>query len=139
MWSTAGRALCVLCSYMGFVMKSILPKARYPSACRSPARSGLAVPACSASIQRDRGRQRTNKHSWHCKQAGCAHSTRCEAPHLFLLLEHLGAAGGVQSISVPYTFLNVFISMCRLHLKEKNLDLCHTLSRNSGKGNGIVK
>lgn len=44
-WSAAGRALCVLCSYMGFVMKSILPKARYPSACRSPASSGLAVPA----------------------------------------------------------------------------------------------
>lgn len=93
---------------MGFVMKSILPKACYPSACRSPARSGLAVAAHSGSIQSDRGswgRQCTNKHSWHWKQTVCAYRRTCEAPHLFPFLEHLRAAGGVQSISVPSTFL----------------------------------
>jgi len=31
-WSTAGKAVRVAHSYTGFVMKSILPKPRYPSA-----------------------------------------------------------------------------------------------------------
>lgn len=58
----------------------------------------------------------------------------------FPLLAHLSTAGGVQPISVANPFLNVFISTCRLCFREeKNLEPCQALSRNSGKGNGIVK
>lgn len=64
---------------------------------------------------------------------------RREAPHLCLSCERLGTAGGVQPISGANPFLNVFISMCRLHFREKTLEKRQSLSRNSGKGNGIVK
>lgn len=49
----------------------------------------------------------------------CGYRRRCEAPHLFPLLQHLGTAGGVQPISVANPFLNVFISMCRLRFGER--------------------
>lgn len=84
---------------------------------------GLAWQCCLQQINtEDRGSwgtECTNKHSWHCKQAACAYSRRCEAPHLFLLLEHLGAARVVQSISCPIPFWMFLFPCVGCSLKRK--------------------
>lgn len=59
----------------------------------------------------------------------CGYRRRCEAPHLFLLFERLSAAGGAQPISAASPFLRVFISMYRLHYREKKLETCQSFQK----------
>jgi len=94
-------------------------------------------------MQADRGvwgRQHTSQRASRCKQAVFAVTGEGAKPHTsFLSVSDFGSAGGVQTISVANPFLNVFISTCRLGFREKRLEPRQAPSRNSGRGNGIVK
>lgn len=136
-WCAVSRELCVPCSYLGSVMESILPRPRYPSVCVQ-LRQNCPQP-CGGSTQTYRDRA-SPQQTCLVLETGClcGYRRRCEAPHLFLLFECLGSAGGAQPISAASPFLRVFISMCRLHYRERKLETCQSLNRNSGRGNGIV-
>lgn len=136
-WCAVSRELCVPCSYLGSVMESILPRPRYPSVCVQ-LRQNCPQP-CGGSTQTYRDRA-SPQQTCLVLETGClcGYRRRCEAPHLFLLFECLGSAGGAQPISAASPFLRVFISMCRLHYRERKLETCQSPNRNSGRGNGIL-
>lgn len=113
-------------------LKSILPKPRPRSACVQLCWPGSSVPA-----RRGSGPVEDTNQTFHWKQTVFA--VTGEGVTLHTSFSSLSVPALLRAISMANPFLNVFISMCKLRFRERNLELRQALSRNSGKGNGIVK